>query len=573
MTQKRNLIQFHITFFCIIIMFSFNLHAKQDKLFEKKVIRIGIASMMTPSDTIKYYLKLVEYIGEKTGIPAIMIQRKTYREMNLLLKKNEVDIAFICSGAYVDLKKEAKVSLLAKGVYNGKPYYNALIIVHRDSRIKSLKDLRNKTFAFTDPGSNTGFNYPLAKLISMGIQPENYFKKNIFTYSHSKSIHLVAKKIADAASVDSIVYNYLIGYNKTYKNLTKVIDVSQDFASPPIVASSMVDITIKNKVQEVLLNMQNDKEGKAIMDELHIDKFMEAKEEDYASVEKVYDIIKNRLNQFFFPRNPDKIIKIGLLPNESPKSLLESYTPFIDYLKRETKYDFELAIRKNYEDIIIDLGNGLIDFAFLDALTYLEARKKYGINALLKPLNKDLQPFYYSYILVNKDTTILSLKQLKNHSFAFSSSKSVDGNLIPRLMLANAGIHLKDLSMYKNYNSGESVIKSIIKKDFYSGATSNYLFNKYASNGIKVVAISEPIPTGPLCYNKNVDIQIINKVKEALLKLNYQNSKDREIMNSWNDFIKYGFVQVGENDYESIRIKINNIPKQCGAGCHPHIYY
>jgi len=60
-------------------------------------VRIGVASMITPVDAVKYYQDIVDYISEKLGVPVEMVQRRTYDEMDKMLEKGEVDAAFICS--------------------------------------------------------------------------------------------------------------------------------------------------------------------------------------------------------------------------------------------------------------------------------------------------------------------------------------------------------------------------------------------------------------------------------------------------------------------------------------------
>ena len=50
-------------------------------------IKIGVASMITPIDAVKYYQDVIDYIGEQIGRPVQMVHRKTYDEMDSLLEK------------------------------------------------------------------------------------------------------------------------------------------------------------------------------------------------------------------------------------------------------------------------------------------------------------------------------------------------------------------------------------------------------------------------------------------------------------------------------------------------------
>ncbi|HWQ43225.1 MAG TPA: PhnD/SsuA/transferrin family substrate-binding protein, partial [Desulfosporosinus sp.] len=83
-------------------------------------------------------------------------QRQSYQEINDLIKNGEVDMALICSGAYVAGQQDAKIELLAVPEVNGKGTYQSFLIVSADSNYQTLENLKGKTFAFTDPLSFSG---------------------------------------------------------------------------------------------------------------------------------------------------------------------------------------------------------------------------------------------------------------------------------------------------------------------------------------------------------------------------------------------------------------------------------
>ena len=52
---------------------------------EQKPLRIAFASVISPIETRKSYQAMVRYISQQMGRPAVLIQRKTYEELNMLL--------------------------------------------------------------------------------------------------------------------------------------------------------------------------------------------------------------------------------------------------------------------------------------------------------------------------------------------------------------------------------------------------------------------------------------------------------------------------------------------------------
>jgi phosphonate transport system substrate-binding protein len=136
-------------------------------------------------------------------------------------------------------------------------------------------------FAFTDPDSNTGAMVPRFWLAQLGETPESFFSKTIFTYSHDNSILAVAKGLVDAAAVDGHQWEYFEHFNPTYTSKTRVIRKSQPFGSPPLVASAQLNSDMRLKIQELMLSMHTDPEGRRILEKLLIDRFVAPQEQWY----------------------------------------------------------------------------------------------------------------------------------------------------------------------------------------------------------------------------------------------------------------------------------------------------
>ena len=54
--------------------------------------------MISPKETFIYYRQILDYIASGLGRNVELVQRKTYSEVNELIGKGEIDVAFICSG-------------------------------------------------------------------------------------------------------------------------------------------------------------------------------------------------------------------------------------------------------------------------------------------------------------------------------------------------------------------------------------------------------------------------------------------------------------------------------------------
>ncbi len=247
-------------------------------------LKVAVGAMISPKETFVYYRRLLDYMAGKLGRDIELVQRKTYEEVSELIRNGRIDLAFICSGPYATGKKKYGFELLATPEVQGSHFYHSYLIVNKESRFNGLDDLRGKVFAFTDPDSLTGKMVPTFWLNQMNERPESFFHKVIYTYSHDNSILAVSKGLVDGAAVDGLVYEYYQHRNPTLTSATRIVRISEPFGIPPLVASSAVSSDLKERVRGIILSMHEDPDGRQILENLSVDRFIEPEEEWYDSI-------------------------------------------------------------------------------------------------------------------------------------------------------------------------------------------------------------------------------------------------------------------------------------------------
>jgi len=264
------------------------------KVVNDPAIRVAIASVVSPKESYEYYEDMIQYISQKIGGSVKIDQRKSYQEINDLIKNNEIDFAFVCGGAYIDGNSEFGMKLLVVPVVNNNTTYNSYIIVQNESNYTYLTDLRGKKFAFSDPLSNSGQLYPAYRLYLINETPDSFFGKDeqgktnwFFTYSHDNSIIAVAQKLAEGAAVDSLVYDDMKETHPDIIAKTRIIGISPPFGIPPIVVSKDIDPFLEAKLRDIFLDMNNDEEGKKILKNVRIDRFTELNDRAYDSIREM----------------------------------------------------------------------------------------------------------------------------------------------------------------------------------------------------------------------------------------------------------------------------------------------
>jgi phosphonate transport system substrate-binding protein len=110
--------------------------------------------------------------------------------------------------------------------------------------------------------------------------------------------------------------------------------------------------------------------------------------------------------------------------------------PLVDMLARATKRTVKLVIPTNYAATVEAVGNESVDLAYFGGLTYLKARKLYGVVPLVQ---READRQFHSLFITSRPQ-ITKLADLRGKSFAFGDVNSTSGHLQPVKEMLDAGI-------------------------------------------------------------------------------------------------------------------------------------
>ena len=127
------------------------------------------------------YRPLAQYLEAQLGRKVELRTVDSWEGLAKSLANGETDLALMGPWGYVLANHAARAQVVSTILYDGKPEYFALMITHPDSGIKTVADLKGKTFAFGDKGSTSGYLIPLHYFMTQGIDPDTYFAKVLYT--------------------------------------------------------------------------------------------------------------------------------------------------------------------------------------------------------------------------------------------------------------------------------------------------------------------------------------------------------------------------------------------------------
>lgn len=169
-------IRFVFAFIGVLLFVVGPAHADTD------VLRFGVGLYQPDKEkNDATYRPLAEFLAKKLGREVKLYTVDTWEGLARSLAAGETDIALMGPWGYVLANHTAGAQAVATILYDGKPEYFAIMITHPNSGIKSIADLKGKTFAFGDKGSTSGYLIPYHHFQKNGIDPDTYLGRVLNT--------------------------------------------------------------------------------------------------------------------------------------------------------------------------------------------------------------------------------------------------------------------------------------------------------------------------------------------------------------------------------------------------------
>lgn len=239
------------------------------------------------------YERIAGYVGCRLGQPVELLAGVGWEERHRLLDAGSVQVAFMCGLPYSQKhdRPDRPVELLCAPVmaaprYGGRPIYFTDVIVRRDSPFRTFADLRGCSWAYNDAGSHSGYNLPRHHLLTLG-ETAGYFGRTVASGSHQASMRMVIDGEVDASGIDSIVLELEWAQHAELRPPLRVIESVGPCPIPPVVVSTRVPEALRARLSEVFLTMHEDPEGRAILADGLIARFVPVVDADYDPIREM----------------------------------------------------------------------------------------------------------------------------------------------------------------------------------------------------------------------------------------------------------------------------------------------
>jgi phosphonate transport system substrate-binding protein len=234
--------------------------AAQDATWPKEMT-FALLSTENAAEITRRWAPIIAQLEKDLKVKIKPVTATDYRGTIEALKFKKAEIGHLGPKSYIEAATNnyANVEPVAQlQLANGSLGYRSCLIVHADSDLFSPEDMAGKTFAFNDPNSTSGYLVPSAFfMMEMGIDPQKYFSKVIFSGSHEASILAVANHKVEVASTNLPDVQQLTRENKMPRGSLRVIWVSKLIPNDPIVVRKDLPPNLKAAIAESLVSMKS----------------------------------------------------------------------------------------------------------------------------------------------------------------------------------------------------------------------------------------------------------------------------------------------------------------------------
>lgn len=239
----------------------------------------------------------------------------------------------------------------------------------------------------------------------------------------------------------------------------------------------------------------------------------------------------------------------------SPKETLDHYHKLLSYIGEKLDRDVQFIQRKTYGEINDLISERQVDMAFICTGPYASGRQRYGFEALATPIVRG-EPYYKSYLIVNKDSPYQSFDDLRGRKFAFTDPESNTGALIPTYWLKNIGETPESYFHSVNYTYSHDNSILAVAKSLVDGATvDSHIWEFYNrkdptyTSKTRIIKESAPFGSPPFVAASSLSEGLKTKVRDILLGLHHEEAGQKIL----NELLIDRFAPVQEEWYESVR--------------------
>ncbi len=258
-------------------------------------------------------------------------------------------------------------------------------------------------------------------------------------------------------------------------------------------------------------------------------------------------------------REASDIITYAYLPQYSHTVSYQRHHLLIEFLRKKTGLNIKQIFPDTFEQHIKMVGQGKIDISYSNPFIYVKIAHSYGARAFARIVEGNNQESFRGQIICRADNQqIKTISDCRDRSWIAVDSTSAGGYLYALGYFASHGIQKTDFSEI-SFAPGpggkqEGVVLAVQAGKYDIGTIRegalNVVADKIDTSEIRVIAQTQFYPGWVYAYRAGLDPEIVKKIKTAMLKLDYHQSEDKQILETAHFT---GIIASDDRDFEPVK--------------------
>jgi phosphonate transport system substrate-binding protein len=174
----------------------------QDYKAKYPELTFAVVPAENASGVIDRWTPFAEYLSKQLGVKVALRVANDYAAVIEGQRAGNIQIAYYGPASFSRARVTGvKTDAFAIDVNSDgtKGYYSVFYVLAK-SPYQKLEDLKGKNLGLVDPNSTSGNNMPRFKMNQMGVDPDAFFSKVVFTGSHENAVLALAQGTVDVAA-------------------------------------------------------------------------------------------------------------------------------------------------------------------------------------------------------------------------------------------------------------------------------------------------------------------------------------------------------------------------------------
>ena len=238
-----------------------------------------------PTELQRKFAPLGKYLEAKTGLKVEFIPVTDYAATVEGLAAGKIDMVWYGGFTFVQayLRSNKTAIPLVQRVEDAE--FKSVFIT-TNPEIKTLADLKDKTFTFGSASSTSGHLMPRSFMLQAGIDPDKTLKRVAFSGAHDATALQVAGGKVDAGALNISVWEKMLAEKKIDTTQVRVFYTTPPYFDYNWTVRGDLDPALINKLRQAFLDLDpKNPEQAEILKLQRAAKFIPTKVENYAGIE------------------------------------------------------------------------------------------------------------------------------------------------------------------------------------------------------------------------------------------------------------------------------------------------